>query len=514
MNENNRLPDGWGDAEDEEYEFPQEADSPWGKNERTADVETAGTSSDSLPAERIVQQDIPPRKKSLAVLFAVIAAFLLVGAGGVGGGLLLSHRPEKETESSHETENSTETMAEISTESVVSETVQTAVSETDASNTETVDTAPSESVTETVQITATEPVKLTFAQEYVNAVLKNEATWRSVLGKGNNECWFQDLDMDGVPEFIAGGYLFSNGKFQYVAFHPYYFENGELQPMSNGSDALQLLFDAGQSSGGQDGFACQLFKDRQSGSFSYMYQSVDVTGRSISYYLNRIPCHYTHALSFDTLLTLEYDGEYSYGGMDSTMTREQFLTAYDSIFEENVYYKTYIKPVSCSAISFDALLNSYEAWAYEKGTASTLPLADVVSDVRNYQEEVPTTEMPTEIIQEIPPKTEYSANLPTINAWIETRTIPVDDDGDGIYEAVADGCDLYLCVSGDFDSYYYEFYMAEPDGNNPSLCNSGTISSSEIYLTSGSGGFAVIVGLVPIAADGTQGEAVYATLVL
>ena len=501
MDENSKIPAGWGDTEDEEdYVFPEEDDAPWGAAAssddaaESDDTETPEAFDSAKPADSVVsRQNISsPKKSNTPLIIGIAAVVMIAGVGGVFGGIMLTK--ERAKPDGQESITATEI-----TESL--ETTGTTTSMT---------ISATEIATESTEATTaeTETGPLTFAEEYVNAVLENESSWKSSLGDGSNECWFQDLDMDGVPEFIAGGYLFINGKFQYAAFHPYYFENGELQPMSNGGDGLQLLFDAGQSSGGQDGFICQLFKDRQSGSFSYMYQSVDVTGHSISYYLNRIPCHYTHTLPFDTLLTLEYDGEYSYGGMDSTMTREQFLAAYDSVFEENAFYRTYTKPVSCSEISFEALLDSYEAWSYEKSTASTMPLADVVSDVRNYQEKVPTTEMPTEIVQEIPPETER----PTINAWIDTRSIPVDDDGDGIYEGIADGYDLYLCVSGDFDSYYYEFYMGDPDDLD--FCNSGTISSSELYLTSGSGGFAVIVGLIPIAADGTQGEAVYASLVL
>ncbi len=388
MNENNKLPTGWGDTEDEDdFGFPEEEEhSPWGaasssnESPETDETENQDHAIASDKAEiPVLQQNLSGRKKSnTPLIIGIAAAVIVAGAGGVFGGILLTKdhaKPEKqETISASEATELLETTEPTTTEKI-------AAAETTADTIETTETSTTE----------TEPVPFTFAEKFVNAVLEHESLWKSSLGDGSNECWFQDLDMDGVPEFIAGGYQFSDGHVQYAAFHPYYFENGSLQPMSNGNgEALQLLFDAGQSSGGQDGFICQLFKDRQSGSFSYMYQSVYPEGRAVNYYLKKMFCDYPHALPVDTILDLEYDGEYWYVpeysyelGVYSTMTREQFLAAYDDIFTQHQFCRTNTKAVSCDAISFDALIESYDTWGYEQGTASDLPLANVISDVRS-----------------------------------------------------------------------------------------------------------------------------------
>lgn len=452
MDENNKLPTGWGDTEDEDdFGFPEEEeDSPWGaasSSDESPESDETEKQDHVITSDKaeipVMQQNVSGKKKSNTLLIIGIAvAVIVAGVGGVFGGILLTKdRAKPDGQESITATEGTESLetAEPTTSMTISATEEA-----------------TESTEATTEETATGP--LTFAEEFVNSVLEHESSWKSSLGDGSNECWFQDLDMDGVPEFIAGGYQFSNGHVQYAAFHPYYFENGSLKPMSNGNgEALQLLFDAGQSSGGQDGFICQLFKDRQSGSFSYVYQSADASdGRAIGYDLKEMVCGYTHALPIDTILTLEYDGEYWYApeysyelGVYNTMTREQFLAAYDDIFTQHQFYRTNTKAVFCDAISFDALMESYDTWGYEQGTASDLPLANVISDVRSL----------TDTMIE---STENNVSDPTAAMYSAYADIAADYESEislsGLFLVDLNGDGRDEMILPDADSYEFRLY--------------------------------------------------------
>lgn len=100
-----------------------------------------------------------------------------------------------------------------------------------------------------------------------------------------------------------------------------------------------------------------------------------------------------------------------------------------------------------------------------------------------------------------------TAPIPTITAEIERRPVMVDFDGDGTLD-FADGNDYYLNVSGDYAYYLYEYYETYPGEETLELIWSETISEPSVYLTSGSGGFSVIVYVTPYNSDGVAGTTV------
>lgn len=100
-----------------------------------------------------------------------------------------------------------------------------------------------------------------------------------------------------------------------------------------------------------------------------------------------------------------------------------------------------------------------------------------------------------------------TAPIPTITAEIERRPVMVDFDGDGTLD-FADGNDYYLNVSGDYSYYLYEYYETYPGEETLELILSETTNEPSVYLTSGSGGFSVIVYVTPYNSDGVAGTTV------
>ena len=100
-----------------------------------------------------------------------------------------------------------------------------------------------------------------------------------------------------------------------------------------------------------------------------------------------------------------------------------------------------------------------------------------------------------------------AVSIPTITAEIERRPVMVDFDGDGVLEQ-ADGSDCYLNVSGDYSYYYYEYYETYPGEESLELIWSETTDKPSVYLTSGSGGFSIIVYVTPYNSDGIAGTTI------
>ena len=99
------------------------------------------------------------------------------------------------------------------------------------------------------------------------------------------------------------------------------------------------------------------------------------------------------------------------------------------------------------------------------------------------------------------------------NAYIELRDKIIKDTSSGFTKwHRASGADFYLHVNGDYSYYDYEFYMTDPYGSNSKLTKTDTTSNSEVYLTSGSGGFGIKVYITPYNSNDIAGETVICTL--
>lgn len=243
--------------------------------------------------------------------------------------------------------------------------------------------------------------------EIVQAVLDNETLWLNPLNEisnyGYNECWFQDIDMDGTPEFITGGNV--QGAHAAHCFYIYHLENGELKPMENNYGSNEIDFWTGGSKDGYAGFVCQLYKDNNTGTYKYVYINEDGVATESYRMLLELSAAKTSGgkTVFNTLniltITEKSDLTYSYTGTGNDaidITKEEMLRLYDDYFKGLIAYKTTVYAIPCSKISADkpgyydtmsledkkqTLLDSYNAWNYEENSYAELPLSNIIKNL-------------------------------------------------------------------------------------------------------------------------------------
>lgn len=122
-----------------------------------------------------------------------------------------------------------------------------------------------------------------------------------------------------------------------------------------------------------------------------------------------------------------------------------------------------------------------------------------------------TTETITESTTNRPASDNYNNASAYANAYIELRSKMIQEAGNGLAKWYrADGLDFYLHVDGDYSYYKYEYYMDNLDNTSKLIANSIT-SDSEVYLTSGSGGFICVVNVTPYSEDGMPGKTITCT---
>lgn len=255
--------------------------------------------------------------------------------------------------------------------------------------------------------------------EIVQAVLDNEALWLNPLNEisnyGYNECWFQDINMDGTPEFITGGNV--QGAHAAHCFYIYHLENGELKPMENNYGSNEIDFWTGGSKDGYAGFVCQLYKDNNTGTYKYVYINEDGVATESYRMLLELSAAKTSGgkTVFNTLniltITEKSDLTYSYTGTGNDaidITKEEMLRLYDDYFKSLTAYETTVYAIPCSKVSADkpgyydtmsledkkqTLLDSYNAWGYEENSYAELPLSNIIKNLN--ANEYSKTEMKT-----------------------------------------------------------------------------------------------------------------------
>lgn len=260
------------------------------------------------------------------------------------------------------------------------------------------------------------------AEQVVEVVIENESMWLYSIDEGADgytECWFQDLDMDGVPEFIVGGQVV--GAHGGVFFDVYRYQDGKLAYMSvqsieNGTvwDTRLGIWGTG-SRGGHNGFVCQLYQDTATDSYVYVYPSSDGAADYTDYSMYELSLASDNTLITEEIVTVEwtmdgylYQPEYTYYETISTLTRKELLDRYDDYFTSLTPYRTSIKAIPCTRLSVDmsghydvmsddekkiTLLESYEAWGYEKSAVIERPFSDLISEIRKIKDGVVPTNL-------------------------------------------------------------------------------------------------------------------------
>ncbi len=269
----------------------------------------------------------------------------------------------------------------------------------------------------------------------VKALLDNEAYWTEIVdsciddgGSGISSFWFQDINMDGTPEFIVGGCRY--GIHEAFGYNVFDCSDGVklMQEVNetNGSGSDMVMFWERGMSGvdysdpTETGFLAQLYR-REDGTFVYLAVSIDYVIGQNDYLLDEFVTTDGNITRLNRAALYEiYSGwddetdyyavqEYLYApeykedtGDVSTISKEEFLRKYDSTFEGLTPYKIRIKDFPYAERHIDGevidrkniyselsaeekekqLSESYYAWKYKKASSVVQPLSGVVSRVR------------------------------------------------------------------------------------------------------------------------------------
>lgn len=256
----------------------------------------------------------------------------------------------------------------------------------------------------------------------VQTVYENEKMWLDDVNKlateyddatlGYNECWFQDLDMDGTPEFIVGGMGIYFSDFPSHVYHIYKYDNGALKRVevnddtANNNQYLMVMWGDNELNSGCDAFELlQTFKNESTGKYLHTIKSKhnysDSSGAAISFSAYNMSG--TKFKSDGDIVYCSIDGNGSIDGSYRVHTQNDetdentFISTYDNYFADLTPYKTTIKAIPCSDESIDmpnnydqmtadekkqALLDSYNAWSFEVDTNAELPLESYINKLR------------------------------------------------------------------------------------------------------------------------------------
>lgn len=275
------------------------------------------------------------------------------------------------------------------------------------------DTEPETTVPPETTEPATEPItespeKLTIEDAYVQAIMENEVIWVDRPGERgyydhNYECWFQDIDMDTIPEFLAGPIPTGLGDVIYA----YSYENGNFVRKYTLTDLRE----------GETGWAAlpyQLYQNPQSNAFVYAYEEYITYVNSEGIITNNSYIIHEMILTSDSylvpkaaLLAENEEGIYTRfthatePDISTSVTKEEFLSLYDAYYADLVFCHTTVQPISCTSDTTvtsgyyhnmteeekrQALLESYAAWHCEAGSSEAGLLGDIIEEIRNAEE--------------------------------------------------------------------------------------------------------------------------------
>lgn len=370
-----------------------------------------------------------------------------------------------------------------------------------------------DTLVDTIVLTASAEVP-----DIVQAVLDNEDLWLDTINgetiiDGYNDCWFQDMDMDGDVEFIVGGYIGGVTSFDGTSIYShdfliYNYVDDELVCMGGFAFWVGLEDE-------YDGFPCQLYKNSDTGEFIYLNSSIDDVAREKQYYLEELEFLSDASYQKNTVVTIKVasDGSYTYYFGDDTVSLSEMLSDYDAYFANLTPYQTTVQTIPCSVSSADrdgyydtmsdeeklaVLTESYNAWSYTEDDSVEQPLADVVDELRDDATEDTSASETSSAKTESELKDNIAA-YGDIVGWEY-----VDYDGDGQKEAFAviggeelgyttliavyfiDSSDAVTQMSGDFlHGYIYSSSYTECERKGFFTCatESGGLGSQALLYS-------------------------------
>lgn len=263
---------------------------------------------------------------------------------------------------------------------------------TEQASTERIDTEAVAPITEEVseEISDEESNGINYdAETCVNAVLESENIWLQNLKDTMKEsgdsgyCWFQDINMDGTPEFIVGGYTL--GAHAAKNFKVYSISSGQLKPMVRSDSDIEedndldfwrhgYIFSDPELS--KNDFQGYLYAD-ENGDYNFYAASIDGDGSGTYFCLDEV------LVSDDTFRReerinitygiIDYEsGEVGWKAninlseesMDTTQSIDEIKELYKKIFDGKTRRKSNNVTILCESDDADAQL--YENMAEEE----------------------------------------------------------------------------------------------------------------------------------------------------
>lgn len=242
----------------------------------------------------------------------------------------------------------------------------------------------------------------------VQAVLDGEAQWQDDPNNylqnvhettAEQVCgWFQDLNMDGEPEYIVGPLV--GGAHAAHDFYIWTEEDGKLKAYNLGAESssdgglsnIYTLWPM-QSGAGSAAFTGQLFQNTKTKEFLYTFFNEDGVSSEGWQIVDTMQCAEKTIFGGRFSVTTEYANNnitgyrYTANG-EENIPAQQFKDAYEAYFADLQPFAVTTKNISYQDYqAADAegrkalLLDSYNAWSYQETSDVTLPLSDEIARI-------------------------------------------------------------------------------------------------------------------------------------
>lgn len=240
-------------------------------------------------------------------------------------------------------------------------------------------------------------------EQFIQAILDSEDIWQQspneytiYFSDSDVYCWFEDLDMDGIAEFIVGP--MTSGAHQEHDYQIWTYKNSTIEPFNiskidyNGEEYSDnwislWLHDVTEILNGKESFRWQLFKDKTTNEYIYVCIGADGVATEAYRYLDVLSCNDISIVDSKFCITTS-STSITCKVNDSFVTQDTFIEEYDEFFSNLIPYE-----ITVSDFSYDSytssnnkksiLENSYNAWSYKENNSINLPLSDEVNELRN-----------------------------------------------------------------------------------------------------------------------------------
>lgn len=255
-------------------------------------------------------------------------------------------------------------------------------------------------------------IKLTPENSLIENVINNESIWITNLEKENNSLynasgddyiWFQDMDMDGILEFIVMSKyqkdLDLGHDYRYFTVYECDNENFEYYPQANCDLVSTATFSIDKGDLKSDTFNYSLWQ-KSDGSYIYLTtDSVDIMLGRLEY----LKLEKGGSVNFPIIEIWDEDYPYkgcninwtSFGSDDfsDNVSYSDAIQYYNNYFSDLIPYNTVTKMIKVSdyknktnSEKEELLKSSYDAWDYSKSNSMELPLKEVIDYISNQVE--------------------------------------------------------------------------------------------------------------------------------